>query len=274
MEHEARHRRRQMQSVLPESDTIETKSVPGEQDVSGEKPNAHTTGTEPEQESPEEPRSDSSEEQGKAPQNKSDPAGGRIRSLLRELRSLMVRLVLMIIIVYVLFFHLVGITLMPNEDMTPRIDAGDLLLYYRLADDIRAQDVVVFRVPAERVGKEPTPDSVPAILRTLDQGIRRIYGRPLPEGDLFVGRVVAASGDTVEIDDRLMINGNAVIETKIYSPTQRYEGFGEYPVTLGQGEFFILSDRRSGGADSRFFGPVSRSEILGTVITLVRRNNL
>ncbi|MBQ6207780.1 MAG: S26 family signal peptidase, partial [Oscillospiraceae bacterium] len=35
-----------------------------------------------------------------------------------------------------------------------------------------------------------------------------------------------------------------------------------------------LADSRNGGSDSRYFGPVRRDEILGTVITILRRNNL
>ena len=48
----------------------------------------------------------------------------------------------------------------------------------------------------------------------------------------------------------------------------------EYPLTLEEGECFALADSRNGGTDSRFFGPVLNSEILGTVITIVRRNAL
>jgi signal peptidase I len=47
-----------------------------------------------------------------------------------------------------------------------------------------------------------------------------------------------------------------------------------YPVTLGPGECFVLADKRDEGADSRFFGPVKREEIQGSVITIMRRNNL
>ena len=35
-----------------------------------------------------------------------------------------------------------------------------------------------------------------------------------------------------------------------------------------------MADFRNGGVDSRFFGPVTAEEIRGTVITVVRRNNL
>ena len=84
------------------------------------------------------------------------------------------------------------------------------------------------------------------------------------------------SVDTVEITDegQVLVNGNALIETNIFYPTTVYLGFTEYPVTLGPGECFVLADQRDGGADSRFFGPVKESEILGTVFTIMRRNNL
>ena len=88
--------------------------------------------------------------------------------------------------------------------------------------------------------------------------------------------MVATEGDTVEISEgeRLIVNGNSMIESNIFYSTPEYSGFVDYPYTLGEGECFVLADRRNGGADSRFFGAVSRDEILGTVITIMRRNNL
>ena len=91
-----------------------------------------------------------------------------------------------------------------------------------------------------------------------------------------MGRVVAAGGDTVEVTEQgqLVVNGNSMIETNIFYSTPEYAGFVEYPLTLGPGEYFVLADYRNGGADSRFFGPVKQSDILGTVITIIRRNSL
>lgn len=43
-----------------------------------------------------------------------------------------------------------GITPMKNNDMSPRISSGDLLLYYRLENKFHSQDVVVF----EKDGKQ------------------------------------------------------------------------------------------------------------------------
>ena len=167
----------------------------------------------------------------------------------KDYQYFVLRLLILVVVLWVLLFQIVGVTHMNSSDMYPRIDAGDFLLFYRLDTDVRAQDIVVF----EKV----TPNS---------RG----------EKQLFISRVVAVAGDTVEISDaeRLIVNGNAVIESNIFYSTPRYEGFTEYPLTLGPGECFVLADSRNGGTDSRYFGPVEQDEILGTVITILRRNNL
>ena len=148
-----------------------------------------------------------------------------------------------------LFFKVIGLTHMPNGDMSPRIDLGDFVMYYRLDRDAGKQDVVVL--------EKATPDSA---------GKRQLY----------ICRVVATAGDTVDFTEngQLVINGTPMIESNIYSLTLPYEGYTTFPLTLGEGECFVLADQRDGGADSRYFGPVQKSEIIGTVITIVRRNNL
>lgn len=166
----------------------------------------------------------------------------------KSYQSFGLRLLLLVLAIWVLFFQIIGLTHAPSNDMYPRIDAGDMLLFYRLDKDVKAQDIIV-------IEKIP-PDNT--------------------EEKLFVGRVVAVAGDTVEISDegRLIVNGNTMLESNIFYATPRYEGYTEYPLTLGEGECFVLADAREGGADSRYFGPVSREDIAGTVITVLRRNNL
>lgn len=167
----------------------------------------------------------------------------------RHYQSFIMRMAVLLLILWALFFQVIGLTHAPNADMYPRVDAGDLLLFYRLDRDVRSQDVVLL----EKV----TPDSA-------------------GEKDLYCARVVAAAGDTVDISDegRLLVNGSQMIESNIFSSTPRYEGFLDYPLTLGPDECFVLADHREGGTDSRYFGPVSKDEIAGTVITVIRRTNL
>lgn len=172
----------------------------------------------------------------------------RSESAVKSYQFFFLRLALFLLVLWVLFFQIVGIVICPTADMHPRVDSGDMVLYYRLDRDVKAQDVIVLQ--------KATPDN--------------------PEPQIFVLRVVAVAGDVVEVTDseRLVINGNTMIEPDIFYSTPRYEGFTEYPLTLEEGQCFVLADSRNGGMDSRYFGPVSVDEILGTVITIARRNNL
>lgn len=201
------------------------------------------------------------------------------RRHMRALKSFLIRLAALCLVVYILFFQLVGLTVMPSGDMAPRVDAGDLVMYYRLDKDARAQDIIVFVKPTAALDaafRENVPVQVPPRSergwwrKTLD-----LLGFADPAMTMFVCRVVACPGDTVEISDgHLKVNGNAMVEPGIFYSTPEYTGFMEYPVTLGEGQYFVLADHRTDGKDSRFFGVVEKDEILGTVITIVRRNNL
>ena len=201
---------------------------------------------------------------------------------MRALRDLIIRIVSFALVIYVLFFHLVGITVMPTADMYPRIDHGDLVLFYRLERDIHAQDIIVFRKPTASLEASYAQEEVTETVRREKSFIRKAldwlgFVDPAdPPMSVFICRVVAGPGDTVEIGegDRLIINGNSMNETNIFYSTPQYGSFVEYPYTVGEGQYFVLADSRSGGADSRFFGAVSGDEILGTVISILRRNNL
>ncbi|HAW15517.1 MAG TPA: signal peptidase I [Clostridiales bacterium] len=166
---------------------------------------------------------------------------GRTDPRIGEIQRFLLFALIFVVIIWALFGWALGIMHAPNADMYPRIDAGDLILYYRLDKDIAAHEVTVYEV----------------------------------NGNTLIGRVVAGSGDTVEVTEEgeLMINGHYVNESGIFYSTPRYEGGIEYPVTLGEGEYFILADSREGGMDSRYTGPVSAGDIKGTVITVIRRNN-
>ena len=205
------------------------------------------------------------------------------RARVRALRSLILRFVLFLLVIYVLLVHIIGITVMPNGDMYPRIDAGDLVIYYRLDHSFYSQDVVALKKPTESLNQtfeeRKAMEQVTAVPKSF---IRRAldwlgFKDPAePDKTLFICRVVARPGDVVEISDgeRLVVNGNTIIENNIFYSTPEYTGFVEYPLTLGDDEYFVLADYRKSGADSRFFGAVHKDEILGTVITIMRRNNL
>lgn len=164
------------------------------------------------------------------------------KSPMNPVQIFLLNALIVVTVLWLLFGFVLGLAAAPNGDMSPNIKNSDLLLYYRLNKSCQAQDVVVLR----------------------------------KNGTEYIGRVIAVGGDSVEITDeaKLVINGNIVSESNIYSATPRYEGFLEYPVTVEQGSYFILADSRNGGEDSRYYGTVTEQEILGKVITVIRRNNL
>ena len=235
-----------------------------------------------------------SEAERKAAEAEKKAAKKRARRARR--RREFIGILLRLAVIYVLFFQILGVTIMPSGDMSPRIDNGDLVLFYRLDRDVRAQDVIVLQKNTEKIQQAAAgqdgdvPDIALQISRSAAEdtslwgktkaalrSAAQWLGIVRPDGmQLFVCRVVAAGGDIVEITEggSLIVNGNAQVESNIFYPTTSYIGFTEYPLTLKDDECFVMADKRNGGADSRFFGAVSRDEILGSVITIVRRNNL
>ena len=159
-----------------------------------------------------------------------------------DVQSFISKLIMTAVLLWILFGVLFGITPMQNNDMSPSISAGDLILYYRMQEKLRKEDVGIFE----------------------------------KDGEQYVGRIVGKGGESVEITEEayLRVNGSMVVESDIFYTTPRYGDEIEYPVQLGEDQYFILCDYREGAKDSRYFGPVNQDEIKGKVITILRRSNL
>lgn len=181
----------------------------------------------------------------------SDAAKKKLRRYERSVKwyqRLVLQIIIILVILWALFYLIVGITHMPNADMYPKVNAGDLILFSRLNRTPMGHEVV-------------------------------IYEKNLPDGNgkhVLVSRVVAREGDTVEVTDdgTLVVNGYTVFERDIHTKTKPVGKHVKYPVTLKEGEYFVLADDRENGTDSRYFGPVTKKEIKGTVITLLRRHDI
>lgn len=160
----------------------------------------------------------------------------------RDINSFLIRLVAFGIFLYVLFGVLFRLVPVPNEDMRPTLRARDLQLVYCYPSNLWNNDLVVYEY----------------------------------DGSLKTGRIVARPGDSVEITEEktLRVNGSQVYEGEIYYETPAYDSDVEYPVQLGDDEYFILTDYREGGMDSRQFGPVKREDITGKLLAVLRRSGL
>ena len=83
-----------------------------------------------------------------------------------------------------------------------------------------------------------------------------------------VKRVVAVSGDSVWLrDGHVYLNGRKFEEPYLpaHTPTYPDPNLREQRLTCGKDQYIVLGDNRNNSTDSRAYGPVPRSRILGLV---------
>ncbi len=81
--------------------------------------------------------------------------------------------------------------------------------------------------------------------------------------DRLIKRIIAFPGETVEVaDGELYINGNFTKQDFLPKGTEEIDFVEEEP--LPKDCYFVMGDNRQDSFDSRYFGCVSRKEILGS----------
>ena len=154
--------------------------------------------------------------------------------------QLALKLLAIIIVVLLLFTFVFGMFRVEDHGMHPSVKAGDLVMYFRLDRAYIPQDLCV---------------------------IKR-------KGNTQVVRVLAKSGDKVDITEQgLLINGAIMQEADIKGITRQFEEGVSFPLTVPEGEIFVLGDNRPKAEDSRIFGPIKVRDTLGTVMLVLRRRN-
>ncbi len=92
-----------------------------------------------------------------------------------------------------------------------------------------------------------------------------VFKYPLDDKQFFIKRVIGLPGEVVKIQDNsVYINGSKLNETYLESNVETFlplRGHGD--VTLADDEYFLLGDNRDQSFDSRSFGPVKKSMIIG-----------
>ena len=177
------------------------------------------------------------------PPSHTDPPDLRPRapSVWKELGSLALRVAAIAVIALLIFTFVYWLHYNVDPSMNPLVRDGDLVVYARWDKSYRAKDLLLLEF----------------------------------QGNTQVRRVIATAGDVVDITENgLVINGALQQERDIYRNTQRYAEGIDLPVTMKEGEVFVLGDARENITDSRIYGPVNTKDTLGKVITIIRRRNL
>jgi signal peptidase I len=153
----------------------------------------------------------------------------------------------------------------PSRSMEPTLDVGDRVVVnrmaYRLGEPQPGQVVVFVR----ETGATPPAGDGPLswVRRAVAQGL----GGTPPGSEDLIKRVVGLPGDIVEgRKGRLWRNGRPVAEP--YLPPHTFTSdFG--PVKVRPGHYWMMGDNREDSADSRYFGQVPRSALVGRAIAKV-----
>lgn len=119
-------------------------------------------------------------------------------------------------------------TLEPGErifvdELTPRFDP------------YKRGDIVVFNAPAEAGAAEP-----------------------------LVKRVIGVAGDTVQlVGGRVVVNGKPLVEPYVYGSDGTLPYGDQFSWTIPAGYIFVMGDHRDVSRDSREFGPIPVSSVIG-----------
>jgi len=162
-----------------------------------------------------------------------------------EWGSVIVGALILALVVRTFFF---GAYYIPSPSMEPTLEVGDRIIVNKLSyrlHDVNRGDLVVF---------SSTEDNV-------DELIKRVIGLP---------------GETVmAVDGQILIDGGLLVEPYLSSreATNDFENVpwcadgGIQKCTVPLDHVFVMGDNRKNSRDSRFFGPVPVSSIIGRAFT-------
>jgi signal peptidase I len=181
------------------------------------------------------------------------------RSLLRELPLL---LGVAFIIAFLVKTFVAQAFFIPSESMVHTLEVGDRVLVSRVSYQLHEPhrgDIVVFTSPFETQGKSDGRSLPSRIVHTVLESV----GLRQPSTEDFIKRVIGLPGETVEgKSGKIYINGRELVE-----PYLAEDPLGDFPPkTIPKDQLWVMGDNRNRSSDSRVFGPIRESKIVGRAI--------
>jgi len=135
----------------------------------------------------------------------------------------------------------------PSTSMYPTLKPGDRIVVYKLDTTPSTGQIVVFkRPPAENCGGAPVPDLV-----------KRVIGLP--------GQTIQGEHGVVYINGKLLKEPWLPAKTTNSSPYTATFG----PDKIPKGDYFMMGDNRTDSCDSRDWGPLPGSYVVGRAVMLI-----
>ena len=194
----------------------------------------------------------------------------------RKHRSFFAELPVLVAIAFILALllktFLIQAFYIPSASMEPTLLVKDRVLVnkiiYELRDPHRGE-IVVFTKDDGTI-EEPQGNVVERFLRSLSSGL----GVAPPGEKDYIKRIIGLPGETIEMRDGVVIvNGVKVPEALTteggYLAERDPNDFG--PVTVPDGQYFMMGDNRQNSSDSRFpqLGTIPRDDIIGRAFVTI-----
>jgi signal peptidase I len=169
----------------------------------------------------------------------------------------LVALAVLLAVVFKTF--LVAAFYIPSGSMESTLNVSDRVLVEKVSyrfGDVQNGDVVVFVHDEPGFGSSGPSNPIARFFSSLGQAI----GLVPPSDRDFIKRVVGVPGDEIGCDGKLVRNGEQVDEPYL-DPGVTTEGCKT--TTVPAGKLYVMGDNRSNSQDSRSFGVIDRSDVVG-----------
>jgi signal peptidase I len=178
-----------------------------------------------------------------------DPGPARRKRWKKGVTETVITLLVVALVSLLLRTFVIQTFWIPSASMVPTLSVYDRILVQKAFfswHDVREGNIVVF-------GHPPRDDC------------------PGPPGDL-IKRVIALPGQTIySAGNAIYINGHRLAEP--YLPTNDPLGppiaSSKHPYRVPAGEFYVMGDNRADSCDSRYWGPIQGSTIVGQAILVI-----
>jgi signal peptidase I len=144
----------------------------------------------------------------------------------------------------------------PSPSMVPTLNVYDRILVQKAFftwHDVREGDIVVFsQPPLDHCGGSQGGDLV-----------KRVIALP--------GQTIYSSGNNIYIDGRRLAEPYLPHYDPLGPPIP--DATRQHPYKVPAGEFYMLGDNRAISCDSRYWGPIKGSSMVGKVVLLLWHNS-